>query len=115
MTLWLTVILVTLVIELSTFSWLPAYHAAAGMLLLRVAQVVENRITELAVELDIDVTTTIFLRRVSFWAFAGLASVSFLSSLGVETGLYTAAYYGAGLDGCQVTYEGFTQMQWSTF
>ena len=37
--LWLFIITVTLLIEFSTFSFLPAYHAAAGLMLLRVAHV----------------------------------------------------------------------------
>jgi hypothetical protein len=84
--LWLFIITVTLLIEFSTFSFLPAYHAAAGLMLLRVAHVVEARITEIALRLDIELMTTMFIRRVSFWGFSSLAGVSILASVGVKTG-----------------------------
>ena len=53
--LWSTVIVTTLAIEASTLAWLPAFHVAAGLLLLRASALVEHQITNVALNLDIEV------------------------------------------------------------
>jgi small-conductance mechanosensitive channel len=83
--LWLLLFAMTYLIEISTFQWLPAYHFTAGLCMLRFAQAVEHQITELALNLDIELTTTCFLRRAVFWLSVCIAGVTILSSMGVAT------------------------------
>ncbi len=53
--------------------------------MLRFAQAVEHQMTEIALNLDIELTTTCFLRRAVFWVFVFVAATSILSSMGVAT------------------------------
>ena len=120
--LWLTVFGVTLLIEFSPMSWIPAYHVTAGMCMLRLSQSVEHSVTNLALELDIELTTTVFLRRAAFWLCLSLALMYFLSSVGFETAMMvnflTSASFAIGLASQQLLRDiaaGVMLMIWRPF
>eukprot|EP00802_Teleaulax_amphioxeia_P015930 Tamp_16032.p1 GENE.Tamp_16032~~Tamp_16032.p1 ORF type:complete len:431 (+),score=112.74 Tamp_16032:22-1293(+) len=120
--LWSTVIVTTLAIEASTLAWLPAFHVAAGLLLLRASALVEHQITNVALNLDIEVSTTLFLRRATYWLFACLAGVMFLSTVGVHTealvNILTSASFAIGLASQQMLRDiaaGIMVMIWRPF
>jgi len=91
---------------LHAFSFSQAYSLAAGLFMLRLAQATENKITELALGLDIEVTTTVFLRRASFWVCVCTSACYVMSTMGVQTdvmvNMLTSVSFAVGLASQQV-------------
>jgi small-conductance mechanosensitive channel len=120
--LWLLLFAVTFVVEVSTFKWLPASNFAAGLSMMRLAQLAESHVTSLLLQLNIELTTTYFLRRVAFYGCMGMSISSILSSLGFETdalvNVITSASFAIGLASQQALKDvaaGVMLMIWRPF